>query len=700
MKRLIHIVGILLLTSCHQPSGVDVRDTTDNITENTVCQKDYHMEPVIYDTIFGNFITPRHTDTLILKYYSATTNRLVDSIAVGNRTDMDAAPWFYAQGIGIRVYLPDGTLVHTQPNATGLICAIPLNNLLPKTNALAIVWYPRQESGIMPCRIVSIENGQWTELGSFMVNTNFFPDTLTDGMIDDFLEKHNGIWMYRDYDEQMQWYEEHEGKCPMKPLLNILNTRTKKYNFQENIDYLCYWGYDHDEALRYNSTDSAKVDSIAKLVRKMNLRMTPYNTLSEIKKEFNKIFDNWYSTYDFCQRDMLENILRSRMQFHLSNPVTYRYWQSSNDYNPLKVAASPDGKLKFYTTWNISDGTMGGWITFYQYIDSNGKLVCKEWQGDRRFDCQSNPTKVWQFTYHDSTFYVLKSFWRACSCEWGYSMEIATFDNGEPTYHIHFFPNMKEYNEIKKLSYVNGEWEESDWVREGGSYCVSYTCRFLDVDNNFDPKTLTVTATTQADTGEVVKTERWKLKTDKDEQPCKLIAWDGIIFDTTIVGHFSSLQNNDKLQIIAYSTTDKQYVNINQLPKNLQGFELLDSIGGAWNWHIFLNGKLILIDSTYLQLLYLEKLNKTMPDGRDAIAVVFDNYGNHYPDCSIMGFINGKLTQFAEIGISIHRCMNRYIRKEKGEYLYYSIEGTPEDDSMVKYRPIKNLIAESIIWQY
>ena len=65
MKQLIPIVGLLMLASCHQPSGVDVRDTTDNITENTVCQKDYHMEPVIYDTIFGHFITPRHTDTLI-----------------------------------------------------------------------------------------------------------------------------------------------------------------------------------------------------------------------------------------------------------------------------------------------------------------------------------------------------------------------------------------------------------------------------------------------------------------------------------------------------------------------------------------------------------------------------------------------------------------------------------------------------------
>ena len=687
----------MLLASCHPHTEVSLDTVADTLKEKT-----YELEQVNPIEVVGRFISPDKTDTLLFRRYSNNTHRYFDSLPIWGDNFMpgDDIVWFCENDIAMKVTTADGRLVHTQTEAMYVHRVISLPDILPGYDVLAVVWRHQDFSGIKPCHIVSVKDGQWTELGAFTVNTNIFPDTLTDGMIDSFLEKHNGIWMYRDYDEQMQWYEEHEGKCPMKPLLNILNTRTKKYNFQENIDYLCYWGYDHDEALRYNSTDSAKVDSIAKLVRKMNLRMTPYNTLSEIKKEFNKIFDNWYSTYDFCQRDMLENILRSRMQFHISNPVTYRYWQSSNDYNPLKVAASPDGKLKFYTTWNISDGTMGGWITFYQYIDYNGKLVCKEWQGDRRFDCQSNPTKVWQFTYHDSTFYVLKSFWRACSCEWGYSMEIATFDNGEPTYHIHFFPNMKEYNEIKKLSYVNGEWEESDWVREGGSYCVSYTCRFLDVDYNFDPKTLTVTATTQADTGEVVKTERWKLKTDKDEQPCKLIAWDGIIFDTTIVGHFSSLQNNDKLQIIAYSTTDKQYVNINQLPKNLQGFELLDSIGGAWNWHIFLNGKLILIDSTYLQLLYLEKLNKTMPDGRDAIAVVFDNYGNHYPDCSIMGFINGKLTQFAEIGISIHRCMNRYIRKEKGEYLYYSIEGIPEDDSMVKYRPIKNLIAESIIWQY
>ena len=203
---------------------------------------------------------------------------------------------------------------------------------------------------------------------------------------------------------------------------------------------------------------------------------------------------------------------------------------------------------------------------------------------------------------------------------------------------------------------------------------------------------------TEADTGNVVKTEHWKPKNDTEELPCRCIAMEGILFDTTIFGHFSSSRNIDNLRIIAYSKPDKQYVNIKHLPKGIQGFELLDSIGWAWEWHIFLNGKLI--DSTLYQLLYLEKLTKTMPDGRDAIAVVFDTYGNHYPDCDIMGMQNGRLTEFAKIGISIHRCMSRYIRKSNGKYMYYSIEAVPEDDSMVKYSPIKSLIAESMHWQY
>lgn len=499
----------MLLSSCHPHTEVNIDTVSGTLKEKT-----YELEQVNPIEVVGRFISPDKTDTLLFRRYSNNTHRYFDSLPIWGDGFMpgDDIVWFRENDIAMKVTTADGRLVHTQTEAMFVHRVISLPDILPGYDVLAVVWRHQDFSGIKPCHIVSVKDGQWTELGSFTVNTNIFPDTLTDGMIDGFLEKQNGIWMFSDWTEQLQY----EGECPMRPLRSILNTKAKKYDFQENIDYLCYWGYDQDEALRYNSTDSAKVDFIAKLVRKMSLRMTPYNTLSEIKKEFNKIFDNWRSTHAWYQHDILEEILRSRMQFHLSNPLTYRYWQPHNNHSPLTVAASPDGKFKFYTTWNISDGTMGGWITFYQYIDSKGKLVCKEWQGDRRSDCQSNPTKVWQFTYHDSTFYVLKSFWRNCSCEWGYSMEIATFDNGVPTYHIHFFPDMKEYNEIKKLSYVNGAWEESDRVREGGSYCVSYTCRFLDVDYDFNPKTLTVIATTQADTGDAVITKRWKLKTNNE----------------------------------------------------------------------------------------------------------------------------------------------------------------------------------------
>lgn len=501
MKRNVaFFLCFLALAACNQKP--------DNTVSDSMKVKAYEMEQENPITIVGNFISSDKTDTLQFRHYSNKTHRYVDSLPIWGDDYMlgDDIDWFRENDIVMKVTTADGRLVHTETDAMYMLRAIPLPNLLPETDAIAVVWRCRDFSAIRQCYIVSVKEGQWTELGSFTVNYNAFPDTLTEGMIDGFLEERDGVWMFSDWTEQLQ----SEGECPMRPLRNILDTKAKEYSFQENLDYLCYWGfYDYE----WESIDSAKMNSVANQVRKMNLRMTPYNSLSEIKKEFDKIFNNWNSTYDFYQRDMWENILRTRMRFHFSNPITYRYWKPTSRCNPLEVAVSPDGKFKFYTTWDICSGTMGLWITFYQYIDSNGNLVCKEWQGDRRFDCKSNPTKVWQFTYHDSTFYVLKSFRRAYSVAWGYSMEIVTFDNGEPTYHIHFFPDMKDYREIKKLWFKNGQWEESDWVKEDGSYFVCFTDHCLSVNYDFNPKTLTVIATTQADTGDAVITKKWKLKT-------------------------------------------------------------------------------------------------------------------------------------------------------------------------------------------
>lgn len=510
MKRLIHIVGIMLLASCHQHTEGNIDTVVDTLNEKT-----YELEHVKPIEVVGRFISPDKTDTLLFRRYSNKTHRYIDSLPIWGDNFMlgDDIDWFRENDIVMKVTTSDGRLVHTDNDAMFVPRAISLSGILPNYDVLAVVWKHQDFSGIKPCHIVSVKDGQWTELGSFTVNTNAFPDTLTDGMIDGFLEKRNGKWMFSDWTEQLQY----DGECPMKPLQSILDKKTTEYDFQDNLDYLCFMGfYDYDWAFNHYWMDTSAVDSVAISLRKMNIRMTPYKTVAEIKKEFNTIFDNWLYSYDYQQRDLWLHIIISRMQFHLSNPVTYRYWQPTNEYNPFKVSISPDKKYKFYTTRDVCDGTAGEWITFYQYINENGNVTCKEWQDDRRFDCQGNVVGVWQFSLHDTTFYVLKSVWQGSSCEWAYCMEIATFDKGIPTYHIHFFPDMKEYNEIKKWSYVNGEWEESDWVKEDGSYCVSYTCRFLDVNYNFNPKTLTVTATTQADTGDAVITKRWKLKTSNE----------------------------------------------------------------------------------------------------------------------------------------------------------------------------------------
>lgn len=293
--------------------------------------------------------------------------------------------------------------------------------------------------------------------------------------------------------------------------LILLAACQSHHSHQDNLDYLdtitdgaidaeLKW---HDSP--FGMTDR-EIDSVADILREMGMKMTPYKNVDSIEKEFKLIMDQWDMSYP--NTSLWEDLLCARMKFHFSNPVTY-YHMDSSSTNPITVAASPDGKYKFYTSWNLSQGTMSYCYTLYQYLDTNGKVVCKEWQEERRFDCLTNPVKVWQFDYHDTTFYVLKSFRRSSSRECGWDMEIATFDNGTPKYHIRFFPDMKEYGEIKR---VNGDSEE--WVKEGGAYSICYTWFYLDIDYTFDPKTLIVTARTQDDGKESLVTKRWRLKTE------------------------------------------------------------------------------------------------------------------------------------------------------------------------------------------
>lgn len=212
-----------MLASCQPHTEVKVEDSVSDTVSDTVKKTKYvlrHEDPI---TIVGKFISPDKTDTLQFRHYSNKTHRYIDSLPVwGDDYELgDDIDWYYGNGIVMRVTTPDGRIVHTVNDAMYVLRAIPLPDLLPKTDALAVVWKCQDFSAIRECYIVSVENGQWDELGSFTVNYNAFPDTLTDGIIDGFLEKRNGQWVYIDWGVYLQC----EGEFPMSPLRNILGKK-------------------------------------------------------------------------------------------------------------------------------------------------------------------------------------------------------------------------------------------------------------------------------------------------------------------------------------------------------------------------------------------------------------------------------------------------------------------------------------------
>lgn len=219
MKHLFAIpLCLLALAACnHKP---------DNTVSDTLKKKAYEMEQENPITVVGNFISSDKTDTLQFRHYSNKTHQYIDSLPIWGDDYMlgDDIDWFRENDIVMKVTTSDGRLVHTENDAMYVLRAIPLPNLLPETDAIAVVWKCQDFSAIRQCYIVSVKEGQWTELGSFTVNYNAFPDTLTEGMIDGFLEKRNGIWMFSDWTEHLQY----EGECPMRPLRDILNTKEKE----------------------------------------------------------------------------------------------------------------------------------------------------------------------------------------------------------------------------------------------------------------------------------------------------------------------------------------------------------------------------------------------------------------------------------------------------------------------------------------
>ncbi len=257
----------------------------------------------------------------------------------------------------------------------------------------------------------------------------------------------------------------------LKSSKDVINSKEKDAVFQANLNYLRSMGYDEDND---SYIDVSAVNKAATLFKAMNMRMSPYPALEEIKKELSTIQES----YSMDINDIWRSVFIQRIKFHLSNPITYYEWKPTQVCNPLRVLVSPDGKYKFYTTEDLCEGSASERVTYYQFLDSTGHLVCKEWQG--------NVMDVWQFNHNDTIFYVLKSEWIGGMSDVGWGMEIVSFANGIPTYHTHFFPDMNE-----------------NTTKIGKCIRIRY-------DYTFHPQTLTIT--TQGDIDQDCKQEKWQLK--------------------------------------------------------------------------------------------------------------------------------------------------------------------------------------------
>ena len=260
--------------------------------------------------------------------------------------------------------------------------------------------------------------------------------------------------------------------------------KEKTYSHEENVEYLCALTHDSPDDLEYLS--DGWIDTIADEFRKLNMKMSPYTSMEAIKHELDEV---WQLFDDNMFDDVYWKIALSRTEFHLDNPITWREYKSTEDFNPLKVCATPDGKYKFYTTPDISMGSPVVYWTLYQF-EEDGR-VTSGFFTDRYDDrLVGNVFEAWQFDYHDSTFYVLQGIDQEAGCVWSYTMDIVTFErDGALKYHDYFIPNDRK------------DLDDIAWTDSG-----------LPVGYTFDPETLTVVAMTQE--GDSLVTKKWKLKLD------------------------------------------------------------------------------------------------------------------------------------------------------------------------------------------
>ena len=285
---------------------------------------------------------------------------------------------------------------------------------------------------------------------------------------------------------------------------------TSKIDSPDSI-FLFLRQYIPPEVIKYLSNGDRK--NAINYIQSYHFDTVPYKSIKKIDEELSRLFKERRDTWDESIYAWLQPLADNRLQYHLNNPLTFSNRMPSLD-SLIDIIYTPDGKYKFYSYEINSFGTMSHHKTYLQYRNNVGKITYKPWPKNLRVETARNIKRVWQFNYAGNNYYVIKSYRKGYSSGWYFCMEIVTIKNGETTFHTEFYPKGKYEVPENDICEILDEYGDVIGVYEAPAYeiVVCITENRNDIDYSFDPKTLTVYATTDDETNpEKTKHESWKL---------------------------------------------------------------------------------------------------------------------------------------------------------------------------------------------
>lgn len=216
VKQTIYILTMTLgLLSCN----IKIEKTVDSSTVFKTADDKIKFHKLKKLFVVGDFDGDKKQDTIFQHNFSRLTRTEINNSADPTQNEWDTVvKWFYDQDADLYLTLNKSNYdtLHLG-TAQGLYCLINIgDNNADGKDEIAFVTDYLDFSRINSCKIYSLCNDKWTLLKQFGVHEGAFDfasdETPVFDNIQNFLEKKNGKWVYKDYSQDGYETQESVGK--------------------------------------------------------------------------------------------------------------------------------------------------------------------------------------------------------------------------------------------------------------------------------------------------------------------------------------------------------------------------------------------------------------------------------------------------------------------------------------------------------